>query len=101
MSVRVRFQARLIPPMDIVRYISISLTGLLAGAAVGCIGGLSLGWLLALGHHNHGPGPDDAPAYVAVGLSLIGAFLGAIIGFAIGIIFCVRLARRKALNQSA
>lgn len=87
--------------MDIVLYISISLAGLLAGAAVGCIGGLSLGWLLALGYHRQGPSdPGDAPAYVAIGLMLLGACLGAISGFAIGIIFCVRLARRKALNQS-
>lgn len=87
--------------MDIARYISISLAGLLAGAGVGCIGGLSVGWLLALGYHKQGPSdPGDAPAYVAIGLMLLGACLGAITGFATGIIFCVRLTRRKALNQS-
>jgi hypothetical protein len=54
--------------MDIVRYVGFSVTGLLAGAAVGCIGGLSLGWLLALGYHRHRPSdPADAPAYVAIG----------------------------------
>ena len=58
--------------------------------------------VLALGYHRHGPSdPDDAPVYVAMGLMLVGACLGAITGFAIGIIFCVRLARRKALNQSS
>ena len=83
--------------MDIVRYVGFSVTGLLAGAAVGCIGGLSLGWLLALGYHRHGPSdPADAPAYVAIGLMLTGAFLGAIIGVVIGAI----LARRKALTKS-
>jgi len=85
--------------MDILNYICISLVGSLAGAAVGCFGGLSLGWLLVLGHHKHGLGPDDAPVYVAAGLALVGAFLGAITGFTIGTIFCVRVARRKALNQ--
>ena len=88
--------------MDILAYICISLTGLLAGAAVGCIGGLSLGWLLALGYHRRGPSdPGDAPVYVALGLMMVGACLGAITGLAIGIIFCVRLARRKALNPSS
>lgn len=86
--------------MDIVRYVSISIAGLLAGAAVGCIGGLSLGWLLALGYHRQGPSdPGDAPAYVAIGLMLLGACLGAITGLAIGIIFCVRLARRKSTQS--
>jgi hypothetical protein len=87
-------------PMDILAYICISLAGLLAGAAVGCIGGLSLGWLLALGHHRRGlSDPGHAPGYVAMGLMMVGGCLGAIIGLALGIIFCVRLARRKALKQ--
>jgi hypothetical protein len=80
--------------MDIVRYVGFSVTGLLAGAAVGCIGGLSLGWLLALGYHRHGHLtllmlPRTWPM-------LTGAFLGAIIGVVIGAI----LARRKALTKS-
>jgi hypothetical protein len=87
--------------MSIVRHVSISTVGLLAGAAVGGIGGLLLGWLLALGYHRQGPSdPGDAPAYVAIGLTMVGAFLGAIAGLTIAIIFCVRLARRKALIQS-
>ena len=61
---------------------------------MGCFGGLSLGWLLVLGHHKHGPGPDDAPVYVAAGLALVGACLGAIAGLAVGIVYSVRLARR-------
>jgi|GEM_PF-2036948 len=92
----------IIQQMYILAYICISIAGLLAGAAVGCIGGLSLGWLLALGYHRHGPSdPGDAPVYVSIGLMLVGACLGAIIGFAIGVIFCVRLARRKALSSSS
>jgi hypothetical protein len=84
--------------MNTLTYISISLAGLLAGAAVGCVGGLSLGWLLALGYHRHGPSDlGDAPVYVAMGLMLVGACLG---GLAIGVIFCVRKARRKALIES-
>jgi len=89
-------------PMNFLSYIFISLAGLLAGAVVGCIGGLALGWLLALSYHEHGPSdPADAPLYVAMGLMLVGACLGAVIGFAIGIIYCVRLTRRKTLAQSA
>jgi len=88
--------------MNFISYICISLAGLLAGAVVGCIGGLSLGWLLALGYRKHGPSdPGDAPLYVGMGLMLVGACLGAVIGFTIGIIYCVRLARRKALSQSS
>ena len=80
--------------MDIVRYIGFSVAGVLAGAVVGCIGGLSLAWLLALGYRRHGPSdPGDSPAYVAMGLILVGAVLGAITGLIIGVI----LARRKAL----
>jgi len=87
-------------PMNFISYICISLAGLLAGAVVGCIGGFSLGWLLALSYHKHGPSdPADAPVYVAIGLTLVGACLGAVIGFAIGIIYCVRLTRRKTLSQ--
>lgn len=87
--------------MDFFAYICISLAGLLAGAVVGCIGGLLLGWVLALGYRRHGPSdPGDAPLYVAMGLMLIGACLGAVVGFFIGIIICVRMARRKALAQS-
>jgi ABC-type antimicrobial peptide transport system permease subunit len=83
--------------MDIVRYIGFSVTGLLAGGAVGCLCGLSLGWLLALGYHRHGPSdPGDAPAYVAIGLVLVGTILGAITGLVTGFI----LARRKSLVES-
>ena len=42
--------------MDTLRFIYISVAGLLAGVAVGGVGGLSLGWLLALGYHRRGPG---------------------------------------------
>jgi hypothetical protein len=82
--------------MLILAYVCIPLAGVLAGAVVGCLGGLSLGWLLALTYHKHGPSdPGDAPAYVTLGLMLVGACVGAVVGLAVGIIFCVRLTRRK------
>ena len=88
-------------PAHLFDYISVSILGLLAGAAVGCVGGLSLGWLLGLGYHRRGPSdPGDAPVYVAIGLTMLGACLGAIVGLVLGIIYSVRLARRKALGQS-
>ena len=88
--------------MDILTYIGISITGLVAGAAAGCISGLALGWVLAIGYHRRGPSdPGDAPAYVTMGLMLAGACLGAVVGLAISIVLCVRLARRKALTQSS
>jgi hypothetical protein len=87
--------------MNTARNVSISIVGLLGGAAAGCIGGSLLGWLLALGYHRHGPSdPGDAPVYVAIGLMMVGAFLGAIAGLTIAVIFCLRLERRKALIQS-
>jgi ABC-type antimicrobial peptide transport system permease subunit len=87
--------------MYTLRYISISVAGLLAGVAVGSVGGLSIAWLLALGYHRQGPSdPGDAPVYVALGLTLLGAFLGAIVGLVVGIIVSLR-ARRKALNLRA
>jgi hypothetical protein len=82
--------------MKILSYIGISLAGLLAGAVMGALGGLLLGWFLALGFHKHGPSdPGDAPAYVAFGLMLVGACLGAIAGVVVGIIYSVRLAHRE------
>jgi ABC-type antimicrobial peptide transport system permease subunit len=87
--------------MDTLRYIRISVAGLLAGVAVGTVGGWSIGWLLALGYHRRGPSdPGDAPAFVALGLTLLGAFLGAIVGLVVGIILSLR-ARRRALNLHA
>ena len=83
-------------------YISTSIVGLVAGAIAGAIGGFSLGWLLVLGYHRHGPSdPGDAPVYVAMGLTLGGACVGAVTGFIIGITYSVRSARRsKALDHS-
>ena len=81
--------------MKILVYVSVSLAGLLGGAFAGALGGMLLGWSLALSYHKHGPSdPGDAPAYVTVGLIMVGACLGAIAGFVIGIIYSFRLARR-------
>lgn len=90
-------------PADFFDYVSISILGVIAGASVGTVGGLSLGWLLMLSHH-HPRGPsriDDAPVYAAMGLTMLGACLGAIVGLALGIVYFVRLARQKVLGQSA
>lgn len=71
--------------MKFLTYISISLLGLFAGAIVGALGGMVLGWFLALSYHKHGPSdPGDAPAYVTLGLIFVGACLGAIVGLAGG-----------------
>jgi ABC-type nitrate/sulfonate/bicarbonate transport system permease component len=87
--------------VDMFDYICISVAGLIAGVVVGAVGGLSLGWLLMLGYHKRGPSdPGDAPVYVAMGLTMLGACLGAIAGLAVGIIYAVPLARRKALDRS-
>jgi hypothetical protein len=56
----------------------------------------SVGLYLMVTYHKQGPrDPGDARAMLAMGLILIGSCLGAIGGLAAGIIFCVRLARRK------
>ena len=89
------------PLLNILRYFFLSLMCLVVGAFVGCMGGLGLGWLLALGYEKQGPSdPGDAPAYVGLGLMLMGGFLGAIAGLIIGIILCVRLARRNVIRHS-
>jgi hypothetical protein len=86
--------------MNIFLYIVLSLAVSPAGAVVGCIGGFALGWVLALGYHKRGPSdPADAPVYVAIGLMLFGACLGAFIGLVVGIILCVRTARHKPSIQ--
>lgn len=91
----VQFESH-IPVVKILSYIGVSLAGLLAGAVVGALGGLLLGWFLALGYHKHGPSdPGDAPVYVALGLSVGGACLGAIGGVIVGISYSVRLAHRE------
>jgi len=87
--------------MKILPYIQILLTNVLFGFGVGIILGFSVGLYLMLTYHKQGPrDPADAPAMVAMGLILIGSCLGAIGGLAVGIIFCVRLARRKPSIQS-
>ena len=86
--------------MNILACIRILLTSVLAGAGVGFFGGLSLGRYWALGYHKLGAtDPADAPAMVTVGLMFFGACLGVIVGLVIGIILCVRSARRKVSSQ--
>jgi len=41
--------------MGLLPYARLLLTGLLGGTAAGLSGGLSLGWLLALGYRRQGP----------------------------------------------
>jgi hypothetical protein len=82
--------------MEILRFVSLSIAGLIGGATAGCIGGLALGWWLALSYHRHGPAdPGDAPVYVTMGLMAVGACLGAITGFIIALVYNVRLARSR------
>ena len=71
------------------------------GAIAGSICGLALGWLLAFGYHRHGPSdPGDAPVYVAMGLMLVGACVGAVTGLIIAVVYGVRLARKFKLTDS-
>ena len=86
--------------MRILAYFGVSIAGLLAGAIAGVIGGLLLGWLLAFGYHRHGRSdPGDAPVYVAIGLTLVCACVGAVAGFICGSVYSVRVA--KKLNDSS
>ena len=87
--------------MHVARYVSVSVVGLLAGASGGGICGLLFGSLLAFGYHRHGPcDPGDAPVYVSIGLMMVGACLGAIIGFVIAIVYSVRLAQRCKVREA-
>ena len=86
--------------MKILPYIRILLTNILIGFGVGFVVSFSVGLYLMLSYHKQGPrDPGDAPAMVAVGLILIGSCLGAVCGLAVGIISCLRLARRKPSIQ--
>jgi hypothetical protein len=83
--------------VNILRYFFVSLVSLVIGGFVGCLGGLALGWLLALGYEGRGPSdPGDAPAYVALGLMLLGGCLGAVAGLIVGIVLSVRSSRSNA-----
>lgn len=86
--------------MNIFLYTLLSLAASLASAVLGGIGGMVLGWHLAFGYHKRDPSdPADAPVYVTMGLILVGASLGALIGLVVGIILCVRAARQKPSIQ--
>lgn len=90
--------SNLFSTVRILAHFAVSIAGLLAGAVAGAIGGLFLGWLLAFGYHRRGPSdPADAPVYVAMGLIFLGACVGAVAGFIIGIIYSVRLAKTQRL----
>jgi len=87
--------------MKILPYIRILLTNILIGFGAGILISVSVGLYLMFTYHKQGPGdPADAPAYVAMGLMFIGACLGALGGLAVGLIFCVRFARRQSSIQS-
>jgi hypothetical protein len=94
---RVSRKAIITRPMNSLRYVLNSIAGLVAGTAVGGLGGWFLGWMLALGYHKRGPSdPGDAPAYAMIGFIMLGACLGAVVGFVVGIIVSVRQTRQKA-----
>ena len=87
--------------MKILPYIRILLTNILIGFGAGILISVSVGLYLMFTYHKQGPrDPGDAPAMVAMGLILIGMCLGAIGGLAVGLIFCVRFARRQSAIQS-
>ena len=86
--------------VNILRYVFVPLVSLVIGAFVGCLAGFALGWLLAFGYEKRGPSdPGDAPAYVALGLMLLGGCVGAVAGLIVGIIWSVRSARSHAALQ--
>jgi hypothetical protein len=84
----------------IILNLSILLAGMLTGTLIGVVGGFGLGWVLSLGYERREPGdPGHAPVYVALGLGLYGAGLGAIVGIAGGVGLCILLAVRRATCQ--
>ena len=81
--------------------LSILLAGMLTGTLIGAVGGFGLGWVLSLGYERRGPNdPGDAPVYVALGLTLYGGGLGAIIGIVVGVGLCILLAVRRTKRQA-
>ena len=86
--------------MKFLPYIRILATSIVVGFGVGLVLSFSVGLGLMLSYHREGPSdPADAPAMLAMGIMLIAVCVGAIVGLIVGIIFCVRLARREALNR--
>jgi hypothetical protein len=86
--------------MKISPYIRILVTAIVVGAGVGFLCSFLVGLYLMASYHKQGPNdPTDAPAMLAMGLMLIAVCLGAIVGLTVGVIFCVRLARRKPSIQ--
>ena len=61
----------------------------------------SAGLVDALGCHRHRPSdPADAPVYVAMGLMLVGACVGAITGLIIAVVYGVQVARKRKLADA-
>jgi hypothetical protein len=86
--------------MKISPYIRIFVTSIPIGIGVGFFGSFLVGLYLMQSYHKYGPNdPADAPAMVAMGLILLGTGAGAVVGLVIGVIRCVRLARRKPADQ--
>ncbi len=86
--------------MKIFPFIRILVTSILVGVGVGVFVGFCMGWYLIVGYHKQGPNdPADAPAMVATGLMFLLVCLGALVGLTVGVIFCVRLARRKSSTE--
>jgi hypothetical protein len=87
--------------MDILTHVPSALLGLLAGAITGGISGMGVGCVMVLSYHRRGPSdPGDAPVYVAMGLIMFGACLGAIAGFIIGLTRSVLSARKRKAARS-
>lgn len=85
----------------IILNLSILLAGMVPGTLIGVGGGFGLGWALSLGYEGRGPDdPGHAPVYVALGLALYGAGLGAIVGIVGGVGLCILLAVRRTKRQA-
>ena len=80
-------------------YFAVVVAGTLLGAILAGLAGLFMGMLLAQDYVRHSPSDvGDSPAYVTMGLVMLGLIAGALMGFLLSFTICLRSFRKRTLD---